>query len=181
MADKEGLPVGVPLINDYDALRYAFDICHEYSIGPSLGIYEPGYLRTTLAFHRQGKLPRGAFVKFYFGGEWGAIARSPGVSFGLPPTVTALSAYLELLEGTDLPWSVSVWGGDLMATPVARMALEKGGHLHVGLEEFYDPERFPTNEELVSEAVALCHEVGRPVADSNTTRELLGLPRKEAQ
>ena len=30
-----------------------------------------------------------------------------------------------MLEGTDLPWSVSVWGGDLLQTPVARLALER--------------------------------------------------------
>ena len=94
-------------------------------------------------------------VKFYFGGEWGMWARGRGVTFGLPPTGNALLAYLDMLEGTGLPWSVSVWGGDLMATPVARLALERGGHLHVGLEEHYDPERSPTNVELVEQAVAL--------------------------
>ncbi len=50
-----------------------------------------------------------------------------------------------MLDGSGLPWSVSVWGGDLMQTPVARMAIELGGHIHVGLEEFFDPDRKPTN------------------------------------
>ena len=36
----------------------------------------------------------------------------------------ALLAYLDMLEGTTIPWSVSVWGGDLMQTPVARMAVD---------------------------------------------------------
>ena len=81
-----------------------------------------------------------------------------------------------MLEGTDLPWSVSVWGGDLMATPVARLALERGGHLHVGLEEHYDPDRSPTNLELVEQAVALAGEVGRPIATTEQAVEMLGLP-----
>jgi 3-keto-5-aminohexanoate cleavage enzyme len=76
----------------------------------------------------------------------------------------------------DLPWSVSVWGGDLMRTPIARRALERGGHLHVGLEEHFDPARKPTNEELVREAVALCAEVGRPVASCSEAAAILGLP-----
>jgi uncharacterized protein (DUF849 family) len=115
-------------------------------------------------------------VKLYFGGEWGMLARAPGVTFGLPPTANALLAYLDMLEGTDLPWSVSVWGGDLMSTPVARLALERGGHLHVGLEEHFHPDRQPTNLELVEEAVALVTSVGRPVATTDDAVVALGIP-----
>jgi 3-keto-5-aminohexanoate cleavage enzyme len=105
------------------------------------------------------------------------FATTPGVSFGLRPTQSALEAYLDLLTGTDIPWSVSVWGGDLMKTPVARLALERGGHLHVGLEEHFDPERQPANVELVREAVALAAEVGRPIASAAETVRILGLTR----
>lgn len=175
--DAEGLPVGVAYVNDYEGIRHAFGFCEKHGIAPSLAIYEPGFLRTVLAYHRAGRLPRGTLVKLYFGGDWGLYASGRGVTFGLPPTANALAAYLDMLEGSDLPWSVSVWGGDLMATPIARMALERGGHLHVGLEEFYDPQRFPTNLELVREAVALCARVGRPVADSAQASQWLGLPR----
>ena len=99
------------------------------------------------------------------------------MSFGLEPTEYGLLAYLDMLEGSDLPWSVSVWGGDLMQTPIARLALERGGHLHIGLEEFYSPERSPTNEDLMHEAIALCEQVGRPLASTQETAKLLGLPQ----
>ena len=115
-------------------------------------------------------------AKFYFGGEWGMSARSRGVTFGLPPTEHALLAYLDMIGDTGIPWSVSVWGGDLMQTPVARLALERGGHLHVGLEEHFDPARKPTNVELIDEAVALCNSVGRPVASCAQAAARLGLP-----
>jgi uncharacterized protein (DUF849 family) len=98
------------------------------------------------------------------------------VSFGLPPTANALAAYLDMLEGSGLPWSVSAWGGDLLQTPVARLALEQGGHLHIGLEEHFDPDRQPTNVGLIDEAVALCAQVGRPVADCAAAAQLLGVP-----
>jgi uncharacterized protein (DUF849 family) len=68
-----------------------------------------------------------------------------------------------MLTPTGLPWSVAVLGGDVIACGLARLALERGGHLRVGLEDYQGP-RQPTNEELVREAVALCAEVGRPVA-----------------
>jgi 3-keto-5-aminohexanoate cleavage enzyme len=174
-ADTDGIPTGGTYVNSYDHIRAAFEQCERRSLAPAIAIYEPGWLNTTLAYHRAGKLPAGAMVKLYFGDEWGLLARSKGVSFGLPPTENALLAYLDMLEGSGLPWSVSVWGGDLMKTPLPRLALERGGHLHVGLEEFYDPARQPTNVELVEEAVALCDQVGRPVASCAEAADLLGL------
>jgi 3-keto-5-aminohexanoate cleavage enzyme len=176
MPGADGLPSGVVYGVSYDDVRTACALCEELRLGPSLGIYEPGALRTVLAWRRAGRLPRGALVKLYFGGEYGLFATQPGVSFGLPPTERALDAYLELLDGSGLPWSVSVWGGDLMATPIARRALERGGHLHVGIEEFYSPEREPTNLELVREAAALAAAVGRPLASPAEAAELLDLP-----
>jgi len=175
--DADGLPVGMVYANSYEDTRKALDQCERLRIGPSLAIYEPGWLRTVLAFHGRGRLPAGAMVKLYFGGDYGLFATTPGVSFGLAPTVNALLAYLDLLEGTELPWSVSVWGGDLFDTPIARRALELGGHLHVGLEEHFHPERKPTNEEIVRQAVALAAEVGRPVASVAETAALLSLPK----
>lgn len=176
MPGPDGLPSGVVYGVSYDDVRAAFAACERLRLGPSLGIYEPGALRTVLAWQRSGRLPRGTLVKLYFGGEYGLFATRPGVSFGLPPTERALDAYLELLAGSGLPWSVSVWGGDLCATPVARLALERGGHLHVGIEEFFSPEREPTNVELAREAAALAAEVGRPLATPSEAAKLLGLP-----
>lgn len=171
--DDEGLPVGFPYVNSYDDIRRAFAICAELSLGPSIAIYEPGFMQTVLAYHRAGRLPAGSMVKFYFGGPWGMFAKSPGVTFGLPPTGHAVRAYADMIGETGLPWSVSVWGGDLLATEVPTVALELGGHLHVGLEEHFDPDRKPTNAELVGEAVALCSRVGRPVASHGDTMNII--------
>jgi hypothetical protein len=176
MPGPDGLPSGVVYGVSYDDIRTAFAACERLRLGPSLGIYEPGALRTVRAWQRADRLPRGALVKLYFGGEYGLFATRPGVSFGLPPTERALDAYLELLDGSGLPWSVSVWGGDLLATPVARLALERGGHLHVGIEEFYSPEREPRNAELAREAAALATAVGRPLATPAEAAKLLDLP-----
>ena len=172
---EDGLPIGVVYHNSYDDIRTSFDFCERRRLGPSLAIYEPGFMQTTLAYFKAGKLPRGAMVKFYFGGEHGMFGKGPGVTFGLPPTENALLAYLDMIEGTGLPWSVSVWGGDLLETPIARLALERGGHLHVGLEEHSGVGK-PTNEALVQEAAALAGEVGRPVATPAEAANLLNLP-----
>jgi len=118
-------------------------------------------------------------VKFYFGGPYGVLARGKGVTFGLPPTLTGLAAYRELLEtdGCDLPWFSAVVGGDLMHTVVARATVEQGGHLRVGLED-HAGDRSPSNVELVREASALCAAVGRPVATPAQAVAILGLPAR---
>src|SRR5918995_1757992 len=160
MAAGAGEPVRRALLPDHERGRGC----------PSVAIFEPGFLRCVLAWWRAGRLPAGAMVKFYFGGDDGFLS-----GFGLRPTPTALDAYLELLDGCDVPWAVAVLGGDVLESGIARVAIERGGHLRVGLEDHAGP-RQPSNEELVREAVALAEDVGRPVATPDEAAKLLGLP-----
>ena len=171
--NDEGVPVGgMVYSNSFDAIARGFDICREQQLGPSLAIYEPGFLRTTLAYLRAGRLPIGTMAKLYFSADQGQF----GASFGLPPTAAGLSAYLELLDGYDLLWAVSTPGSDVLATEIASLAVEHGGHLHVGLE-FFGGDRQPTNVELVTEAVELSEKAGRPVATPDQAAAMLHLPR----
>jgi uncharacterized protein (DUF849 family) len=170
--DVHGVPAGrFVYANSFATIARAFEICTAHRLGPSLAIYEPGFLRTTLAWWRAGRLPVGAMVKLYFSTDQGL----GGAPFGLPPTSTALDAYLELLEGCDLPWAVSVVGGDVTTSEVATLALERGGHLHLGLE-FYGGPDTPTNVDLVNRAVELCTKSGRPVASPEQAATILRLP-----
>ena len=127
---------------------------------PSISIFDPSFLRVALAH----ELPPGALIKFYFGGRT--------MPFGLPPTPASLDAYLAMLDGTGLPWLVAVLGGDVR--DLAPAALERGGHIRVGLEDYAGP-RTPRNVELVEEAAALVAEHGRHVASPAEAREILGL------
>lgn len=154
-----------PYLNSYADLRYMFARTGELGFAPSISIFEPGFLRTTLTWHRQGLVPPGALVKLYFGGE---------LEFGLPPTAAALEAYLELLEPSGLPWSVAVLGGDVVACGLAELAIRRGGHVRVGLEDYAGPGT-PTNAELLRGAVALVERLGRTPATTGQTRALLGL------
>ena len=178
-AGADGLP-GPPdfvYVNGYGDIRYVAELLAQQRLGPSVSIFEPGFLRTTLVYHRAGRLPRGAFMKLYFGGDQGYLGGpATGVTFGLPPTAKALDAYLEMLEGADLPWAVAVLGGDVVGSGLARLALERGGHVRVGLEDYAGP-RQPTNAALVEEVVALVGAVGRPVATPKEATRLLDLPR----
>src|SRR5438128_1766846 len=88
-----------------------------------------------------------------------------------------LGPSISMLEGCDLPWSVAVLGGDVVASGLARLALERGGHLRIGLEDHAGP-RCPTNEELVREAAALVRATGRRVATCAEAARILGLPQE---
>jgi hypothetical protein len=123
---------------------------------------------------RDSTLPAGSFLKLYFSSARGLS----GTAFGLPPSRTALAAYVELLEGTGLPWAASAVGDDLVRSELCRAALDAGGHLHVGLE-FYAGDRTPTNVELVTEAVEAAATAGREVATSAAA--VLGLPRRTVE
>jgi uncharacterized protein (DUF849 family) len=178
-AGEDGLPGGFDVVysHSYGDIRYVVAQLAELRIAPSVSIFEPGFLRTALVYHRRGKLPRGALIKLYFGGDASYLGDTgaSGVTFGLPPTVRALEAYLEMLDGSGLPWSVAVIGGDVVACGLARAALERGGHLRVGLEDYAGP-RTPSNAELVREVVALAAAVGRPVASPREAATVLSLP-----
>jgi uncharacterized protein (DUF849 family) len=145
-------------------------LCARLQLGPSVAIFEPGFLRHALGYWRKGKLPRGALLKFYMGGTHADLG------FGLPPTPRMLDVYLDLLGDCPLPWSVGALGGDVFEHGLARHALERGGHLHLGLED-HASARKPTNLELVHEGVSLCRSLGRRVASCAEAAQILDLPR----
>ncbi|HIG71462.1 MAG TPA: 3-keto-5-aminohexanoate cleavage protein [Myxococcales bacterium] len=177
-ADATGLPVPIDYAyaNTPASIRWAFDFHAELGLGPSIAIFEPGFLNHTLAYERSGHLPAGSLVKFYMGGEYGYMgAGHKGLNFGLPGTPWGLDVYLTLFGDCVVPWSVGVLGGDVFDHDLARHALERGGHLHIGIEDYMGSDK-PTNLELLQRAVDLCGEVGRPVATTAQTIEMLGLP-----
>lgn len=154
-----------PYQNSYADLAHMFARSAELGAAPSISIFEPGFLRTTLTWHRHGRVPPGAIVKLYFGGD---------LEFGLPPTATALEAYLEMLEPSGLPWSVAVLGGDAVGCGLAELAIRRGGHVRVGLEDHAGPGE-PSNADLMGAATALVTRLGRAPATIAETREILGV------
>jgi uncharacterized protein (DUF849 family) len=160
-------------VNSPGDIAYMMRVCRDHHLGPSFAIYEPGFLRTVLAYHRAGTLAAGSLTKFYFSDRGYFGGGYP--LYSAPAIPEALDLYCAMVRDDGLPWGVAVLGGDLLSTPVARLAVERGGHLRVGLED--DPSGAP-NVEQVQRAVACCAEVGRPVATAGETRRILGLPSR---
>lgn len=180
-SDEEGLPLESDRVytNTTRDIRYMAELCARLRLGPSMVIFEPGFLRCALAYERAGRLPQGAFLRLTLCGE--QSYRGPGrvdLLCGLPNTPSALDAYLAMLGDSRMSWAVSVVSGDVFERGVARHALERGGHLRVGLEDYAGPDA-PCNEELVRRAVELAGEIGRPVASPKEAATLLDLPTQD--
>jgi 3-keto-5-aminohexanoate cleavage enzyme len=183
LAETGGLRIGVSdpgsvnlgprfaYVNSGEDIEYQWSLCERHHLVPTLAIFEPGFLRAALSYWRAGKYPAGTMIRFYFGGD--ANDADGGFWFGLPPTETSLDAYLAMLDGCPLPWSVAVLGGDIFETELPALAVERGGHLRVGLEDHKG--RAVTNQELVAEAVKAVEQSGRPVASCAETATMLGL------
>ena len=97
---------------------------------------------------------------------------SQQLTFGFPPRTWALDAYLALLaeECADAPWMVAGLGVDIdqLVTP----ALERGGHVRVGLEDA--PFGHPvSNVDQVRAARRKIEAAGRTVATSANVRQRL--------
>ena len=83
--------------------------------------------------------------------------------------------YLELLEPSGLPWSVAVLGGDVVGCGMAELAIRRGGHVRVGLEDYAGPGE-PSNLDLLRAAVALIAGLGHAPASTAQARQILGVP-----
>ncbi|OAO03077.1 hypothetical protein A8B75_00710 [Sphingomonadales bacterium EhC05] len=169
IAGEDGayLPTQLVYRNDAHDSHYYVEACRRLKLGMSISIFEPGFVKFIMSLHRAGRLPPGGIMKFYFGSE--------DMSFGLPPTAKALDAYLEMIAGSDLPWSVSSFGDDCVGCGLAEEAIKRGGHVQVGIEPYGGP-RTPTNVELVEEVVELAGRLGRPVATPAQAAAILNLP-----
>ncbi len=169
---SDGLPPPMEYVyaNTFADIRYAFDLAVQHELGPSVAIFEPGFLQVVLAYDEARALPSGTLVKLYFAA--GGYLTPGRALWGVPPIPEGLDLYLAMLGDTRIPWAIAVVGGDAIESPLTRVALERGGHLRVGIE---DDANAADNRELVERATALCASVGRPVATLAEAETILGL------
>lgn len=149
-------------------VAYKWESCRELGLGASIACFTPAYVEAVIAEHTRRGLPPGSLVKFYLSRD-----------FGLPPTLESLDRYIGMLAGTGLPWAVAVLGGDVVEAGIASAAIERGGHVRVGLEDYastaHSGGRQPTNVELVTEVAELARRSGRGVASCAKAARILQL------
>ena len=154
--DAQGLPPvhGQVYQTTFEDVAWAFDYCNRERIACTMSLFEPGFARLVEAHRQAGSLPRASIVKL----EFSAGSRL----FGLSPDATGLEAWLRLFDSGRIPWMVTLRDGS-PADGLAQLAIDRGGHVRVGIEDF-GGSRSPRNEELVAEIAQLAGSRGRRVA-----------------
>ena len=168
--DKEGVPGPDSAFFWYgfwpDDVRYILQTCKDLGTGASISVFEPGWMKNVVAMVRAGTLPRGSKLNIYFASDSFA-----GMA---PPIPEALELYLKMMEGMDLKWSVGYIGKkSVMDTPLARMALERGGSFRVGLEDWPNG---TSNVEQLKRAKVIINAVGRKVVTGAEAIKYLDIP-----
>jgi uncharacterized protein (DUF849 family) len=168
--DKQGVPGPDSAFWWYgfwpDDVRYIQQVCKDFGTGASISVFEPGWMKNVVAMARAGTLPRGSKLNIYF-----AMDSFAGLA---PPIPEALDLYLKMLEGIDVDWAVGYIGDkSVMDTPLARLALERGGSFRVGLEDWPNG---TSNVEQLKRAREIIDSVGRPVVTGAEAIEYLGIP-----
>ncbi|MEI9805629.1 MAG: 3-keto-5-aminohexanoate cleavage protein, partial [Pseudolabrys sp.] len=136
---------GYTYFNPDDHFREGMRIAEQYGVRPSYAIYEAGCLRLGAATAASmPKVPTPVY-RFMFAEEF---------CFGFPPKAVYLDAQLTLLSeiAAGAPWMVAGLGVDIR--PLIAPAVERGGHIRVGLED-RPWGVHETNRVLVEEAVRL--------------------------
>jgi uncharacterized protein (DUF849 family) len=146
--------------NSASDVRAGLEVCGEHGLVPSYAVYEPGFLRTGAALRAAVPGSPVPVYRFMF---------STAFAFGLPPTEWALDGYLRLLDASapGAPWMIAGLGVELDG--LWDVAVARGGHLRVGLEDA------PlgctrTSAEMVAEASRAVQRAGRPLATASEVR-----------
>ena len=168
--DKEGVPGPDSGFWWYgfgpDDVRYIQQVCKDFGTGASISVFEPGWMKNVVAMAKAGTIPRGSKLNIYFAQE--------NMPLCAPPVPEALELYLKMLEGVDLDWAVGYIGDkSVMDTPLAKMALERGGSFRVGLEDFTNG---PSNVDQIERAKEIINSVGRPIVTGAEAIKYLDIP-----
>ena len=156
--------------NTVGSLKFLAQRARAVGVMPMAAIWNVASLRLLEAFVETGVLPRGIWAELFLT-EGGLIAGHPGTRRGL-------DALLDFLpESAECVWAVGCYGGSLL--DIAEYAIERGGHVALGLGDFAYPELGsgePRNAEVIEAVAEIARRKGRALATPDEARAALGLP-----
>lgn len=154
---------GFVYLNPLSHLRYGLSLCERFGLHPSYAVYEPGFARLGSAMAERFPILPTPIYRLMF---------SEGYTFSFPPKEYGLDAYLALLEDVapGAPWMISGLMVDIR--PLIAPAVERGGHVRVGLE---DAPRLSERGNLwwVEDAVKSIQAAGGNIASAEDVRTSL--------
>lgn len=179
--DASGLPSSGRM--NFAAANFAE--CHElvtfanaHQAPISFGIYSLGSIYWIREYAERGLIPAGSFIKIWFAGRFVTGSNlEPQIRFGLAPTERALEAYLEAIGDVEVPWMVSAQGDSILDSTVAQYALDRGGHIRVGIEDVSGASGM-TNLEMVEAVKVMASKANRKIVSGKHAKEYLGVKEK---
>ncbi|MGE0822981.1 MAG: 3-keto-5-aminohexanoate cleavage protein [Candidatus Binatia bacterium] len=136
-------------------------------VKPIQALWNISSIRATQAFVDMGIFTEPVYCELALTENW-LLAGHPG-------TVKGMEAFLDFFPAQqNWHWSVLCVGGNLF--PLIAAAIERGGHVSIGLGDYPYPElELPTNARLVARVAQIVREMGREVATPGEARQILGL------
>jgi 3-keto-5-aminohexanoate cleavage enzyme len=157
----------VVYMNTTRTLQYFARTIREAGVRPLVALWNVSGIRVTTAFAEAGLFETPIYAEIVLT-EGGLLAGHPGTVRGLESIVDFMPA------SPHYEWSVMSVGGNLF--PLVGAALERGGHIAIGLGDYPYPEfGTPRNGELVERIALMARQVGREVATPTEARRILGL------
>lgn len=154
-------------VNTTATWQYFAQTMQAVGVKPMQALWNISSIRHTAALVEMGVFSQPLYCGIVLTEHW-LLAGHPG-------TVKGLQAFLDFLPAQQhWQWSVMCAGGNLFA--VAAAAMERGGHIAIGLGDYpYLELGAPSNAELVADIVALARAMGRDIASPSEARQLLDL------
>ena len=140
-------------LNSLPMIRQIAARLQELGVRPEIEVFDTGMVDTALRLVREGLLEEPLHFDFVLG--------VPGGMGGRPENLE----FLRQMVPAGSTWSVA--GVGRWELPLARLAVERGGHVRVGLEDniYLDRGRLAKGSwELVERVAGWADELGRPLA-----------------
>jgi uncharacterized protein (DUF849 family) len=136
-------------------------------VKPIQALWSVPSIRATQAFVEMGIFQEPLYCEIVLTEDW--------LLSGHPGTIKGMEAFLDFLPAKqNWQWSVLCVGGNLF--PIAAAAMERGGHVSIGLGDYpYKELELPTNARLVARVAQLARDMGREIATPAEARQMLGL------
>lgn len=153
-------------MNSPPHLRLMADAIRQAGVKPEIEVFEAGHIRLAVRMIEQGHLVAPAHFQFCLGIEW-----------AMPASMHALE-FMQSLVPEGSTWSA--FGVGRQQFPMVTAAVQRGGHVRVGLEDnlYLDTGVLaPDNAALVRKAVAIVESQGAHAASPDEARQILGLAR----
>ncbi|HSP60987.1 MAG TPA: 3-keto-5-aminohexanoate cleavage protein [Ornithinimicrobium sp.] len=160
-------------LNPFPFMSQLYVQAQEREVVPEFELFDLGHVAALRRLIDQHGLPHGGRVHVDF---------VTGVPGGMPGTVEALVAGVQMLPEEVTSWSATGIGRAHL--PIAAAALALGGHLRVGMEDnlmYARGQQVEHNAELVERVAGLATTMQRPPMTPEQARELLGVKERRSR